>query len=359
MEMNISSSTSTLFQNQTQQQQNIGLKRLSHLLPIAIAITLTNGLVFVLFYKRKTLRIACNYLLFGLAICDFLTGAINIPYFIMFSFAVMPHHSFFWMYVLHSLVAISAAYHILMITAVKYLAIIRPLRHHLVTKNTVIKVLVVIWITASLIAVMPLAWRKSQSGLVWYIVHGAVCLMIVFLVPYVFMLYAYIVMFKVISRRKRPSSVNVLARLNKNSNDRKCVVVFATMAAIFVSCWLPYFILMLTTSIKRYMKEQDTASINKTFEAFGIIRYITSFINPLLYTFFKRDFWCALRNLFFKTEFNLRPITARTRPSKSCHFTSQFSSVDDETKLSALPWNKERRSNVAHSEVPMNYISSV
>ena len=289
MNNNVSSS-------RVQPQPNVGIQALSKLLPVAIAITLINGLVFVIFYRRKNLRTASNYLLLSLAICDFLTGAISIPYFILSSFQVVPLTIFnYGLYILHSLMAVSAAYHILAITAEKYLAIIRPLRHYLVTKKTVWKILVGIWITSAFIAVIPISWNDSKSRFIWYIVHAILCIVLVFLVPYTFMIYAFTTMFKVIAKRKRPSIERKSSRLQrKTMSDQKCALVFASMASIFVVCWLPYFSLTLAIYVKSYLESGISALIEKTVEAFVIIRYITSITNPLLYTFFKRDFRLAL-----------------------------------------------------------------
>lgn len=279
------------------QQPNDGVKALSKVLPVSIAITLINGLVFFIFYRRKALRTTSNYLLLSLAICDFLTGTINIPYFILFSFQVVPLANFnYGMYLLHTLMAVSAAYHILAITAEKYLAVIRPLRHYLVTKKTVWKILGGIWITSAFIAVIPMSWKDSQSRLIWYIVHATLCIFLVFLVPYTFMIYAFTAMFKVIAKRKRPSITRKSSRLQrKNINDQKCVLVFALMAAIFAVCWLPYFSLTLATYVT-YLTSGSLALIKPVSEVFVIIRYMTSITNPLLYTFFKRDFRLALLN---------------------------------------------------------------
>ena len=190
-------------------QRKDGLKALRTLLPVAIAIILTNGVVLAMFSRRKSLRTKSNYMLLSLAICDFLTGAINIPYFILHSFQVVPPtmsaNFLYGMYVLHTLMAVSAAYHILIITAEKYLAIIRPLRHYLVTKKTVCKILVGIWITSAFVAVIPISWNESNSRFIWYIIHATLCIVLVFLVPYTFMIYAFTAMFKVIAKRKRPS----------------------------------------------------------------------------------------------------------------------------------------------------------
>lgn len=290
-----------MFNNSSSSQQpNDGVKALSKVLPVSIAITLINGLVFFIFYRRKALRTTSNYILLSLAICDFLTGTINIPYFILFSFQVVPLAMLanfnYGMYLLHTLMAVSAAYHILAITAEKYLAVIRPLRHYLVTKKTVWKILVGIWITSAFIAAIPMSWKDSESRFIWYIVHASLCIFLVFLVPYTFMIYAFTAMFKVIAKRKRPSITRKSSRLQRKIiSDQKCVLVFALMAAIFVVCWLPYFSLTLAVYVT-YLTSGSSALIKTVSEVFVIIRYMTSITNPLLYTFFKRDFRLALLN---------------------------------------------------------------
>ena len=295
------------------QQQNNGIKSLSRLLPIALVIVLTNGLVFVLFFRRKSLRTTSNYLLLGLAISDFITGAINIPYFIVFSFNVVPltmyTHFNFWMFALHTLMTVSAGYHILFITAEKYFAIRKPLRHHLITKKMVFKILVAIWMTSALIAVIPVVWNESHSKILFLTIHAAVCLLVVFLVPYTFIIFAFTVMFKVISRRQIPSRLQnniAMSRFQaKKNNERKCIVIFAIMATMFAFCWLPYFTLMLVLNIKYYLMLGLSTYTMKALEVFAFVRYTTSVTNPLLYTFFKRDFWLALKAILGKRQFNL------------------------------------------------------
>ena len=113
------------------------------------------------------------------------------------------------------------------------------------------------------------------------------------------MLYAYTVMFKAVSGRMIPSRYRDRVRTeNNNKTDRKCILVFGTMAVIYLSCWLPYFTIMLIYNMKVYIKSYDFTAIDKASEPITITRYMTSAINPLLYTFFKRDFWMALRSVF-------------------------------------------------------------
>lgn len=352
---------------------NYGKAALNELLPVAIAITLANGLVFALFYRRKSLRTSSNYLLLGLAVCDFLTGAINIPYFIVFSFEVVPQaiqkDYSYWLYILHTLMSVSAAYHILVITAEKYLAIVRPLKHYLVTKKMALKVLAGIWITSASIAVIPLLWKNSQSR-VYFIVHSSVCLLVVFVLPYAFMIYAYIVMFKAITSKRRPSSTHRdTSRLHKKSiHDQKCILVFAVMAAVFALCWLPYFTIALLLNIEIHLKSNNSKPTLKTTKVLAFVRYMTSIINPLLYTFFKRDFWQALRNLPVKSEYMYRRTSSTYSRSRSLPHdtvTRKKNSIADNSMLSRLSWTGETTSRANDklktntAEEHMVFISSV
>ena len=278
---------------------NYGMEEMAKLLPIAIAIFLTNALVFILFYKQKSLRTSSNCILLGLAVCDFLTGTISIPYFLVFLSGVLPENEHYdlavSMPIQQTILAISTGYHILFITAEKYMAIIAPLRHHVVTKKTVFKCLVAIWLVSGFIGTIQLAWEIESPVNIGY---SATCLVIVFCIPYAFMVYAYTVMFKKVSNRRRPPSQSMKENLRFKKMDRsdlKCILVFAIMAAMYLCCWFPYFTFVLATHIK--LIPEDEPVFCKVAEIIVVFRYINSITNPLLYTFFKRDFWLSLRNL--------------------------------------------------------------
>ena len=319
--------SSTTEQNISQQS----METVYTLLPIASIIVLTNGLVFVLFYKSKVLRTPSNVFLLGLAICDFLTGAVNIPYFVAFSLSIVPRTSPMfsgfaeWLFVTHLLLAISGAYHILVITADKYLAIVQPLKHYLMSKKTALKLLTAIWLVSGFIATIHFAWGMEQ--ILYDVVHRAICLILVFLFPYVFMIYAYTVMFKAVMDRNKSSRLcrNVRRLQNKIRKDKKCILIFSIMAFIYLCCWLPYFTIMLIVSIKSFTKSSDFSGVSRAAAPVAITKYITSAINPLLYTFFKRDFWLALRSFF---------VSKRKSGSMMRNFSVTYVSLIRPSKLS-------------------------
>ena len=90
--------------------------------------------------KKYTSLRPC-YVLFSLAVCDFMTGIINIPLFIIESLTPViksfevRYYMAILVSVLNNLTAISSCYHILIATTEKYLSIIWPVTHRLMTKK--------------------------------------------------------------------------------------------------------------------------------------------------------------------------------------------------------------------------------
>ena len=285
--------------------ENHWMEVLATLFPIAIGILVTNTLVFILFYKQKSLRTSSNCILLGLAVCDFLTGTISIPCFLVFVSGVVPNNMYNdfvdWMPIQQRALAISTCYRILLITAEKYMAIMTPFRHHLVTKKTIFKCLAGIWLVSAFIATIQLA-LKTEAPL--NIGYSATCLIILFLIPYTFMVYAYTVMFKKVRHRMRPPSGSMKDNLRYkrgNRRDFKCILVFAIMTAMYLCCWFPYYTFTFAVFIE--LITVDGPTFCKYAKITAVFTYTNSITNPLLYTFFKRDFWLALRSLtWFKKQ---------------------------------------------------------
>ena len=290
------------------------LEALPQLIPIGILIILTNGLVFLLYYSRQSLRKAPNYLLLSLAVCDFLNGSLNITLFILAFIPVVQGATFISLVcaveVSHNFVAITAAGHIFLITAEKYLAVMRPFKYHVIKNRTMLLVIVGTWTISGVVAAAPISWFSKRRhripiGLILETAFNVFCLLAVFLVPYTLIICAHVAMFKKVFQRR--SQRNILFR-NKNSkickkkkNELKCLAIFATMATIFGVCWLPWFVLRLVFSLVGLRLITPNYDVISTCtHATVIARYLTSVINPLLYTFFKQDFWRALKRMMLK-----------------------------------------------------------
>ena len=287
--------------------RNVNGQAIAELLPLAILIIIANGLVLVLFAKRSKLRTAPNYVLFSLAVCDLVSGVLNIPLFIVVAFTPVIKSSKWSMYlaflvgVLNNLTAISACYHILAATTEKYLSIIWPVTHRMMSRKTVIIMLGIVWVVSVIVAFIPFAWvnmEEIETRATLSLGHVIFCLFAVFFLPYSFMIYAFVIIFKAISKQgkskyKAPSKPHS----RQAALEKRCLILFASMATIFLVCWLPWFILMLL-----YKITDNTAILEIPTHVFVLVRYTTSIINPVMYTFFRRDFKTALKSLFRKRE---------------------------------------------------------
>lgn len=277
-------------------------------LPIAVIIIIVNSIVFYLFAKSKRLRTPTNCLLLSLAVCDFTTGFICIPLFIIVVLQVIKPpelHLGNFNVVFNNCMAIAAAYHILTITLERFFCIKRPFAHRQLTKKSMLKVALFVWFVAAVIGFIPYAWfsllvtdghayRKTQVG---YVVF---CLTFVFLVPCIVIVCSQTVMFKAIAKSGGHRLTASKAALRKARSDKKCLIIFALMAFIYVVCWLPWFVLYLYFSFWFPLSEETLERLNDLSQLVVIFRYLTSIVNPLLYTFFKKDFLKAFKLLVLR-----------------------------------------------------------
>lgn len=304
-------SNGTLASEQLPQGRKVNYQFISEVLPIAIVIVLTNSLVFYLFFKRKSLRTPTNCLLLSLSLCDFMTGFIGIPSFIIVVIGVLDNgaaasaQGSLFVFTINNALAISAAYHILLITLERYFAIMKPFVHRQLTKKSMMKIALVVWLTSAVIGYMPYAWfwkrltdpisyQKIQFGYITF------CLTFVFLVPCILIVVSQVRMFKIIAERGRCALTVRGTSQQRARQDKKCLIIFALMAFIYLTCWLPWFVLSLCFSLWFPKSQETIAMLNNLSKVFGIFRFVTSIVNPVLYTFFKRDFLDAFKKLVLK-----------------------------------------------------------
>lgn len=293
--------------NETSSQTQPIYNEIARLVPLSLAIVVTNALVIVLFLRRKYLRTLSNFPLVSLAVCDFITGSVNIPLFIItfLTSAIRSQEVIFYLrclvFVLHTLTATATVYHILVVVGEKYFAIVWPWKHRLLTRKVVFRVITTVWFVSLIIAFTPFSWIKVSDMKVkahLLLGYSIVCLFAVFVLSYLFIIYALVVMFRVISGKSGQKQPVLLRRNSRsfetNRQRRRVCTIFAAMATVFAVCWLPWYMMVLLVNMKVDIKNFDSY-----LQWFATLRYVTCIVNPLLYTFFKPDFRRAFKEVLW------------------------------------------------------------
>ena len=179
---------------------------------------------------------------------------------------------------------------------------VRPVTHRRISKKNVLCVLSATWLISFTMAFIPFTWinmedRRTGSNL--NLVHVIFCLLAVFLLPYAFMIYVFVIIFKSISRkeRRRRTSYAKSRRSGKQAAvEKKCLMLFVTMAIVFAMCWLPWFVLTLLYRLYYDVEHLETPS-----HVFVLVRYTTS-SSTLFYIRSSDVIFVLPLNLYFRTE---------------------------------------------------------
>ena len=286
------------------------------LISIATVIVLINSLVLYLFFKNRSLRTVSNYPLFSLATCDFFCGIVVIPLFTIMYFTPLVQsqgatrfYLGFLVTVLHNFIAIVTVYHIVIVTGERYMAIKFPFKHRVLDQKNVLTVLTTVWISSLLISSIPFTWihkiypvKKPVSSRLAF-GFTIFCSIFVLVLPYIFLMYAFADMFKGVygkprDKHQRSNDSGMALRRSRSiekhsGSEFKCLTLFVIMSSVFLICWLPWFVVFLL-----YQLSFDTSKLLVPSQVALLIRYMTSVVNPLLYTFLKRDFLQTLKFTF-------------------------------------------------------------
>ena len=204
-------------------------------------------------------------------------------------------------------IAVSTIFHIFIITGERYVSVIYPFRYmSIVTKKRIVILITSIWVFSLFVALIQLAWQefdyftsrdrtKLRLGLIYNVIGIVVC----FLLPLALMLVFYARIFKVghhqaeqiRKQTKVLESCGASARGKHLVAERRAIIIFASMLGIFTCCWSTWYIGLLQDYINKdvfYAIPEDWLMV------FDFLRFSTSFINPVMYTFLKKDFRAEL-----------------------------------------------------------------
>ncbi|XP_046857366.1 histamine H2 receptor-like [Xenia sp. Carnegie-2017] len=276
----------------------------SYLIACAILICIANCLVFVLFFTNASLRTNGNYLLFSLAISDLFVGLIGIPLNIGCEITQRWNMCLSG-YSVNRFIAISTVYHIFWITLEKYAAILFPFKHKLHFDRMKVKLICLsTWLGSIFLSVIELTWLTKHNNpnedysydiKKKVMIYNIFIFALVFVFPISVMVFAYASIFLRIVKKTSNGFLRKHGKQHGKSfvhpRHTRTAILFFGILLMFILSWFWWFYIEIY-----YTLHASYELVPEKFYVFLIsLRYSTSFLNPVSYTFFKRDFSKALK----------------------------------------------------------------
>lgn len=273
---------------------------------VAVLIVIANATALILILRRKKLQTVSNGISASLAVSDFLAGAVGIPLYLACNVTHTPSwclsSAAFWRFV-----SVSTVLHLTILTLHLFATVVHALRYDSLSRQRVSVCLVcACWVCAAFVSLIQLSWiiypddNYYEHKLRVHRIYSIVVMILFLAVPLVTMVYCYTRIFALVRlyRVEKQAQLRKVRSLDDNQNQTfpnvalkwKVAVVFASMLAVFLICWTPYFILEL-------MEDGETLEslpFWAVYFMFYYTRFTASAINPVILVLGKRDFRYAL-----------------------------------------------------------------
>lgn len=289
---------------------------------LALFIVVANMFVIYLVQKHAYLQTATNFSLASLACSDFLAGFLVIPLVIS---SALTGNSYRGLYLASDLssrfICLSTILHLSCIALERYILIVHRMSTELMSKRSILIVLPCIWLFTLTVTLIQLLWIDFDHPELHpkanirhaEVIYNLCNIFILVFLPLVIIIYAYVRIY-IIVRRQHHSVSQQEAQIDENASKRKkrlkkeirAIFIYVGMVLTYIFGWFYYFIggLMMDLEIQGSWYSQVPAWLDVILM---FIRFATSFVNPVLYTFFKMDFLKAVRA--FKRRIRFYPKT--------------------------------------------------
>ncbi|XP_056646758.1 pyroglutamylated RF-amide peptide receptor-like [Diorhabda sublineata] len=357
----------------------------NELLPTLIVYSVTfilglTGNILIVFttYKYRRMKSVTNVFLSSLASSDLILIIVCIPVKVAKLFSYTWEMGAVVCKGIHYMQYVSAICSVLTLTAIsieRYYAIVHPMKaKYVCTISQAKRIILVIWILAIILGVptlkaqlhLPVGKRNESNYCVrgWddnptiHKFHELYMFILIFVGPFCIMAFSYGLIcweiWKVIERRSTMTSEQVLSRLpgkytisqnkklieNTNTNNssktknsarddttvvKQVICMLVTVVVLFAVCWTPMLIDNVLTAygVLPFMK---FGTIKYMSNAFSLMAYFNSCINPIIYGFMSKSFrdsfvqaLCLQRRALHEraNSYSLRHVSTRASSVKS------------------------------------------
>ena len=266
-------------------------------------MAIVNTVVIVTYALNYRLQTSANRFVIALAVSDLLVSILLVPVktWLPSSELIGPLTAF---------ILLASLFNICGCTYDRYIAIKNPLHYpSIMTLKRFFQVMVVVWLFPLIIAIIPQIWMRNSEALQVtplesfiyeqrYVAFMAILVVVVCCV----LVAVYIYIFSVAKRHYKAMKIAECPLESMESKDTKgkkrrsqavrnffyaikSTVLFATIGANFLFCWFP---LILVNFAFAFDQKQI---VSKAFMNVGeILMYVNSFLNPVAYAFFQKEF---------------------------------------------------------------------
>ncbi|XP_074094075.1 tachykinin-like peptides receptor 86C isoform X2 [Cotesia typhae] len=249
-------------------------------------IIATGGNIIVMWIvlAHRRMRTVTNYLLVNLSIADLMMAILNCVF--NFIFMLNSNWPFGVIYcTVNNFVAnvtvASSTFTLVVISFDRYMAIMRPLQHHMSRKRTTVA-LVLIWLASALLAMPCLLYSTTMTRR-----YNLIFLGVTYLIPMIVMAICYTLMGRELWGIKSIGEHTEHQKYSMKSK-RKVVKMFIIVVTIFGVCWLPYhgFFIFLY----HYRSVMATSYVQHVYLSFYWLAMSNAVVNPIIYYWMNNRF---------------------------------------------------------------------
>eukprot|EP00112_Aurelia_sp_Birch-Aquarium-sp1_P016742 Seg382.2 transcript_id=Seg382.2/GoldUCD/mRNA.D3Y31 product="Adenosine receptor A2a" protein_id=Seg382.2/GoldUCD/D3Y31 len=307
---------------------------------LGVLVVLENSLVCLAFaFNRKLRKRQANILVCSQAGADLINGLIFIPVNVAENaLGKQMHSGYVIMYVLFV-----SLFNLFCLALDRYLALIKPLMHHLLMDvSRTKKILIIIWLVPLAVTLIPLSWASASgpTAITAHRIYIAIfwSLMLLLCVVMVLMyIRIYRTAAKTIRLRQQRMTMNCKDKENRVTTTRKELRVahlFGLLLFFFILAYLPILYMNFMDLVRLY---RLIPPILEDLSLYSLIA--NSIVNPILCLLLKKDY-----QLIIKRWICFEWITEKRRGESLRSHTSLKTGVEDmETSDSGTEINRKKR----------------
>ena len=306
-------------------------------IPLMLSILFGNFLVMVTVLSKRHLHTPTNFILGSLAVSDFLTGALTIPFelYTDAKSSTLDCYTVTYMLMPSYYLGSVSLMHQVIVTVDRLIAVCRPLRYHsLVTPSLVTMVICGVWILGTLPAIfylyvwmdtMPEDHEKGKCGGAAYFTSKCITDFEISLSTFVLLILLLLTAFNVYIWRvaaRQAQQIYAHLRLQHTEQRRKNLLSLQATKTVlfivgtFIISWTPFSIYTAISSvIQAKVLDNSVVLIINQITYFFIC--VNSAINPLIYGWKNTEFRRALVDLVRRWKIACLEACQRTDPAKT------------------------------------------